>query len=378
MKNNATQPDLDEALWDSAASTTSSIEFSSMSDALFHELALNHRLPLRRSLGWATDAKEIEIEGATELVRTHVGPQRTAVLDVEGVLVHARVMRGNASVALAYEDEARADRVLERLRAALPEPKPPSGPPRAPIGFSWMTKNGISRISRMLEVQAWGEIAGNYSKATRASLDHLMHDFRPGNSGQTIVWHGEPGTGKTNALRALAYEWREWCDVHVVTDPDRLFGSEADYLMELIASDDRPASDRYRLIVLEDSGELLSGDARRLVGHGLSRFLNVCDGMLGQTERVLLLVTTNEPLRRLHPAVRRPGRCAAEVEFTKLSVAEVARWLDGRVAVTVEKPIAIADLYALRRGSRLADRNGHGSATIGFGAALIREAHETA
>ena len=32
------------------------------------------------------------------------------------------------------------------------------------------------------------------------------------------------------------------------------------------------------------------------------------DGIVGQSLRVLVLVTTNEPLRRLHPAVVRPGR----------------------------------------------------------------------
>lgn len=33
--------------------------------------------------------------------------------------------------------------------------------------------------------------------------------------------------------------------------------------------------------------------------------------MVGQGLRVLVLVTTNELLRRLHPAVAQPGRCAA-------------------------------------------------------------------
>lgn len=71
------------------------------------------------------------------------------------------------------------------------------------------------------------------------------------------------------ALRALAYEWRGWCDVHVVTDPDQLFGSNAGYLMNVVASSaphEGRSGDRHRLIVLEDSGELLTGDARRLVG----------------------------------------------------------------------------------------------------------------
>jgi len=30
---------------------------------------------------------------------------------------------------------------------------------------------------------------------------------------------------------------------------------------------------------------------------------------------VIVLVTTNDDLRQLHPAVSRPGRCLAKVEF---------------------------------------------------------------
>ena len=44
-----------------------------------------------------------------------------------------------------------------------------------------------------------------------------------------------------------------------------------------------------------------------VAGQGLSRLLNVSDGLLGEGLRAVVLVTTNEPLRRLHPAVVRPG-----------------------------------------------------------------------
>jgi hypothetical protein len=42
------------------------------------------------------------------------------------------------------------------------------------------------------------------------------------------------GTGKTFGLRALAWEWREWCDFHYIVDPDTFFGQHADYLMSVL------------------------------------------------------------------------------------------------------------------------------------------------
>ena len=69
---------------------------------------------------------------------------------------------------------------------------------------------------------------------------------------------------------------------------------------------------------MEDTSELLSADARERTGQGLSRFLNVVDGLIGQGLRVIVLVTTNEEIK-LHPAVARPGRCAANMMFDALS-----------------------------------------------------------
>lgn len=86
---------------------------------------------------------------------------------------------------------------------------------------------------------------------------------------------------------------------------------------------------RWRLLVLEDAGDLLTADARERTGYGLSRLLNLVDGLIGQGMKIMLLLTTNEELRSLHPAVARPGRCASAVEFTKLGNEEVDLWQAG-------------------------------------------------
>src|ERR687895_2764782 len=107
----------------------------------------------------------------------------------------------------------------------------------------------------------------------------------------------------------------------------------------------------WRLLVMEDTGELLAADARERTGQGLSRFLNVVDGLIGQGLRVLVLVTTNEEIRKLHPAVARPGRCAANVEFEPLSVAEASAWLERHgVDEQVTRPTTLASLYAVAEG----------------------------
>ena len=107
----------------------------------------------------------------------------------------------------------------------------------------------------------------------------------------------------------------------------------------------------WRVLVLEDTGELLSAQARAAVGQGLSRFLNVVDGLIGQGLRVLVLVTTNEEIQTFHPAVARPGRAAANIEFIALSDAEARSWLEGRgIEDPPSTPATIASLYAQAEG----------------------------
>ncbi len=98
--------------------------------------------------------------------------------------------------------------------------------------------------------------------------------------------------------------------------------------------------------MVEDADELLRADAKRETGQALSRLLNLGDGLIGQGLAVLVLITTNEPLGRLHPAVVRPGRCLAEVEFRPLSAAEAGAWLAGPESAS--SPATIAELYERR------------------------------
>src|SRR5438128_1249332 len=133
-----------------------------------------------------------------------------------------------------------------------------------------------------------------------------------------LKWYGAPGTGKSYALSALAYAWREWASFTYVADPDALLGDTA-YLLEWMTL--RDPRERWRVAILEDTGELFGADAGRRTGQGLARLLNATDGMLAKGSKTLFVITTNEPISHFHHAVVRPGRCVSRVEFEALSVA---------------------------------------------------------
>jgi hypothetical protein len=107
---------------------------------------------------------------------------------------------------------------------------------------------------------------------------------------------------------------------------------------------------RWRLLMLEDCDELVSGEAKASAGQSLSRLLNLTDGLLGQGRNALIAITTNEDLATLHPAVVRPGRCLASIEVGRLSYAESVAWL-GTPAGVGPDGATLAQLYALKTGA---------------------------
>jgi hypothetical protein len=235
---------------------------------------------------------------------------------------------GSTSVYIAGNDEAVVEKTFELVRQKAPEEEPPEDN-KVYVTFWAAGQHGPVSRRRKLEIPTWDDIVLNYTSKVRHELDTLMDvDFRPGKGGQLILWHGDPGTGKTTALRALSRQWRDWCEIHYITDPEAFFGHNADYMMQVML--DSASEDKWRLLVLEDCGELLAADARAQLANpqGLSRFLNSVDGMLGQGLKFMVLVTTNEPLRKLHDAVTRPGRCISIVEFEALTAEEVLKWAD--------------------------------------------------
>ena len=248
-----------------------------------------------------------------------------------------------------------------------------------PVNFwSYDPANGAMSRERSIASLVWNEIETNYVSSVRSKLNEVMTLIPPLEGGKLILWHGSPGTGKSNAIRALADAWLPWCDIHYVVDPEAFFG-QANYMLSVVLNEaddddylyglddivggldlreeDKPdfilqGKARFKLLVVEDADEFLRADAKDRTGQALSRLLNLGDGLIGQGLNYITLLTTNEKIDNIHTAVARPGRCMSNIQFELFTKNQAQKWLeiyDVEVPVGPENEFSLAQLYDFKR-----------------------------
>lgn len=326
-----------------------------------------------KTVVFSSQAADLSDRAALDSLGEEVWSRGSEYLHERVIVTHddcvARVLigRGTVDIVVSAKTESEANKVKGRIAKLFKPPQRDRS--EIPVTFWSESGGGGSRAHRKIECPKWTDLSCGYSREAATCMTRLTEMKEP-DGGRLILWFGPPGTGKTHAIKALARSWQDWCACHLVTDPEKFLES-SQYAMDVLTSRDPEfgMSRSWNLVVLEDSGELLRNDAREKTGQALSRLLNLTDGLLGQGLNALVLITTNEPIGRLHPAVTRPGRCLEKAEFGTLPAEQANDWLEAagsnhRVTGTA----TLASLFALVNDQADPGRIHNTLPTIGFAA----------
>ncbi len=181
----------------------------------------------------------------------------------------------------------------------------------------------------------------NYNDDLIALHPYLIKALKKENSNGLVLFHGEPGTGKSTYIRYLAGFLKK----QIIFLSPRLAGKLDDPGFAKLLTEN-PNS----VVIIEDAEDLLvSRDTAN--NSGISTLLNLTDGLLGTSLGIQFICTFNTPVTNIDKALLRKGRLLVLYEFGPLSIEKSKALLTklDLVDFMVIKPMTLADIYNVEK-----------------------------
>ena len=189
----------------------------------------------------------------------------------------------------------------------------------------------------------------NYGYGFSKFHDDLMVRFNKETKG-LVLFHGEPGTGKTYYIRHLLRKMASNNKVVIYMPPNMVdFLVDPGFITFLQKELSNWAADGFFCVLLiEDAEPLLAKREEGVRIQGVTNLLNMSDGLLNDMLNVQIICTFNVDLRKLDSALLRPGRLIARKEFKPLTELD-ANLLAQRLGIKhhFTAPATLSEVYAM-------------------------------
>lgn len=150
-----------------------------------------------------------------------------------------------------------------------------------------------------------------YNDTFQPVSEKVTKALQASNESGLVLFHGNPGTGKTSYLKYLLHTISKKKLIYL--PPDLIESLSAPNFISFLLSQ---ASNS--ILLIEDAENVLKH--REAGGNqAVSNILNISDGILGDILRLQIVCTFNSKLSEIDQALLRPGRLIAEYRFEKLS-----------------------------------------------------------
>ena len=211
------------------------------------------------------------------------------------------------------------------------------------------------------------------SRRQQFSYDHYNEDFEQvseriittlqnDNESGLVLFHGDPGTGKTSYLKHLLHTIGTKKLIYMPPDLTEHLSSPGFITFMM--------SEAVNSILLIEDAENVLRHREAGGNQAVSNILNLSDGILGDVLKLQIVCTFNSKLEEIDPALLRPGRCIAEYRFEKLSVDSATNLMDklhGADVPWAPKEMTLAEVFNFKKPK---DRTKSKKRGVGFTAQL--------
>ncbi len=189
----------------------------------------------------------------------------------------------------------------------------------------------------------------NYGYGFEKFHKELMSRFNTDTKG-LVLFHGQPGTGKTYYIRHLLRKMVSSNNKIVIYMPPNMVDHlvEPGFMTFLTDKIKRWSEDGFfSVLLIEDAEPLLAKRQEGVRIQGVTNLLNISDGILNDILNLQIICTFNVDLKKLDSALLRPGRLIARKEFKPLSELD-ANLLAQRLGIEYlfTKPVTIGEVYS--------------------------------
>lgn len=192
----------------------------------------------------------------------------------------------------------------------------------------------------------------NYGYGFQEFHTQLMQRFSTSSKG-LVLFHGQPGTGKTYYIRHLLRQMAA-SNKRVIYMPPNMVDHLVDptfmtFLINILKQ--WSSGGKSCVLLIEDAEPLLAKRQEGVRIQGVTNLLNMTDGLLNDMLNIQIICTFNVDLRKLDSALLRPGRLIARKEFKALSELD-ANLLAQRLGIKhhFKGPATLGEIYAKQKG----------------------------
>ncbi len=188
----------------------------------------------------------------------------------------------------------------------------------------------------------------NYGNGFAKFHNELMERFLNESKG-LVLFHGEPGTGKTYYIRHLLRSMANNKKIVIYMPPNMVDHLVEPGFMTFVSTQVEHYSRQgyFCVLLIEDAEPLLAKRQEGIRIQGVTNLLNMTDGLLNDMLNLQIICTFNVDLKKLDSALLRPGRLIARKEFKALNELD-ANLLAQRLGIKhhFKKSATLGEIYS--------------------------------